>query len=159
MIVLVCGGRDFGDRQFVYDTLDELDQREEITCIVHGGATGADAHADGWAMSRGRVATRYPVQDWEWRSHGKRAGAMRNQRMLDEGKPDMVVAFPGGRGTADMVRRAKRAGVSVVEPRKGQLELGLDSSFEIDPDVPEEHTSHCEARMRWGDGECECKRK
>jgi hypothetical protein len=35
--------------------------------------------------------------------------------MLDEGKPDLVIAFPGGRGTADMVKKARRAGVEVVE--------------------------------------------
>lgn len=46
-------------------------------------------------------------------TNGKAAGPIRNQRMLDEGKPDLVVAFPGGRGTADMVRRAKAAGVPV----------------------------------------------
>ena len=46
---------------------------------------------------------------------GKRAGPLRNQRMLDEGKPDLVVAFPGGGGTKDMVRRAVKAGVSVHE--------------------------------------------
>jgi hypothetical protein len=34
--------------------------------------------------------------------------------MLEYG-PDLVVAFPGGRGTADMVRRAKAAGCEVLE--------------------------------------------
>jgi hypothetical protein len=35
--------------------------------------------------------------------------------MLDEGKPDLVVAFPGGGGTKDMVRRAVKAGLSIHE--------------------------------------------
>jgi hypothetical protein len=48
-----------------------------------------------------------------WKKHGRAAGPMRNQQMLDEGKPDLVIAFPGGSGTADMVRRAKAAGVPV----------------------------------------------
>ena len=43
----------------------------------------------------------------------KSAGHIRNQVMLDKGKPDVVVAFPGGRGTADMVRRAEGAGIEV----------------------------------------------
>jgi hypothetical protein len=49
----------------------------------------------------------------QWKKHGRAAGPIRNQRMLDKGKPDLVVAFPGGRGTADMIRRAERAGVPV----------------------------------------------
>ena len=44
---------------------------------------------------------------------GKKAGPLRNQRMLDEGKPDLVVAFPGGGGTKDTVRRAVQAGVII----------------------------------------------
>jgi hypothetical protein len=51
----------------------------------------------------------------QWKKHGRAAGPIRNQRMLDEGKPDLVVAFPGGRGTADMIRRAERAGVPVQQ--------------------------------------------
>jgi len=46
----------------------------------------------------------------EWDELGKKAGPLRNQRMLDEGKPDLVVAFPGGGGTKDMVSaRLRRA--------------------------------------------------
>jgi hypothetical protein len=44
-----------------------------------------------------------------------KAGPLRNYQMLEEGKPDLVVAFPGGGGTKDMVRRAVKAGVSVHE--------------------------------------------
>ena len=51
----------------------------------------------------------------EWDELGKKAGPLRNQRMLEEGKPELVVAFPGGGGTKDMVRRAVKAGVSVHE--------------------------------------------
>jgi hypothetical protein len=51
----------------------------------------------------------------DWKRHGPAAGPMRNQRMLDWG-PDLVVAFAGGKGTADMVRRARAAGVDVIEP-------------------------------------------
>ena len=43
------------------------------------------------------------------------AGFVRNQRMIDEGKPDLCVAFPGGDGTADMVKRARAAGIEVLE--------------------------------------------
>ena len=51
-------------------------------------------------------------------THGKGAGPIRNQRMLDAGQPDLVVAFEGGRGTADMITRTKRAGIEILEPRR-----------------------------------------
>ena len=52
----------------------------------------------------------------EWHRLGRKAGPIRNQRMLDEGKPDLVVAFPGGTGTAGMVALACKAGVRVILP-------------------------------------------
>jgi len=57
----------------------------------------------------------YELPQGEWDELGKKAGPLRNQRMLDEGKPDLVVAFPGGGGTKDMVRRAVKAGVAIHE--------------------------------------------
>ena len=41
------------------------------------------------------------------------------QQMIDEGKPDLVVAFKGGTGTADMVRRAKKHNIKVIEVKDG----------------------------------------
>lgn len=119
MRVLVCGGRDFTDREAVFSEIDAINNGDseghgpsEITCIIHGCASGADTLASEWARLRG-----VPVEGYraEWEKHGRRAGPLRNQRMLDEGEPDHVVAFPGGRGTADMVRRARKAGVYVDE--------------------------------------------
>src|SRR5262249_16770583 len=57
----------------------------------------------------------YGLPQGEWDELGKKAGPLRNQRMLDEGKPDLVVAFPGGGGTKDMVRRAVQAGGIIHE--------------------------------------------
>jgi hypothetical protein len=71
----------------------------------------------------GKWALRNGVLEWdflrEWRRAGTPDGAMRNQRMIAEGAPDLVIAFPGGLGTADMVERAKAAGVEVVESQGG----------------------------------------
>jgi hypothetical protein len=78
--------------------------------LIHGGARGADRLADRFAKAHGWHVDEYLA---DWKTHGKRAGPIRNQRMLDEGRPQLVVAFPGGRGTADMVDRARAAGVSV----------------------------------------------
>jgi hypothetical protein len=111
MRVLVCGGRDFGRWDVLLATLDDLHAQRPIDVIMHGGAPGADTMAEDWAKLRGAFNLPYYAA---WKKHGRAAGPIRNQLMLDEGKPDLVVAFPGGAGTADMVRRATAAGVPVV---------------------------------------------
>lgn len=83
----------------------------EPNLIIHGGATGADEMANLYAGRRGIQRIIFPA-NW---SIGKKAGPIRNQLMLDVGKPNLVVAFPGGTGTADMVRRSRKAGVEVIE--------------------------------------------
>ena len=112
MRVLVCGGRDWRDRGFVYRHLHWFNRtRGPIKLVIQGGAPGVDTMADDWARNSAINSDTFQA---DWRE-GPKAGPLRNQRMLDQGKPDLVVAFPGGRGTADMVRRARAAGVEVVE--------------------------------------------
>ena len=106
MKVLVCGGRDYDDQAFVSQTLSSF----VITTIMQGGAEGADTLAQNYALAHFIPLWTFRAN---WKEHGKAAGPIRNQSMLDYGKPDLVIAFPGGRGTADMVRRAKKAGVLV----------------------------------------------
>lgn len=115
MRVLVCGGRDFSDESTLINYLFRLDDDRPITAIIHGGAPGADTIAGKCAELLKVPCTVYRAA---WRKHGKAAGPIRNQRMLDEGKPDLVVAFAGGRGTANMVALAKIAGVETIEVRK-----------------------------------------
>jgi hypothetical protein len=105
--VLVCGGRDYGGSVEVFAALDRLHALRPIALVIHGDATGADEWAAWWADSRGVEERPYPA---EWHLHGRGAGPRRNQHMLADGRPDVVVAFPGGRGTADMVARAQAAG-------------------------------------------------
>jgi hypothetical protein len=81
-----------------------------IHCVVHGAARGADTLAKFWAQSNERPET--PVEA-KWRVYGNAAGPIRNNEMLTM-SPDMVVAFPGGPGTADMVRKALAAGITVL---------------------------------------------
>jgi hypothetical protein len=108
MRVLVCGGRDYEDRAALFAVMDGL--REEISAVITGGAGGADRLAHIWACRNDAKPEKYMA---EWDRYGRAAGPIRNQRMIDEGKPDLVVAFPGGRGTSDMVRRATAAGIPV----------------------------------------------
>lgn len=110
--VLVCGGRDYSDRAALFGTLDVAHSLGgPISMLLHGGASGADALAAEWARTNGVPYRGFPAN---WREYDKAAGPLRNQRMLDEGGPDLVVAFPGGGGTADMVRRAREVGVTVI---------------------------------------------
>lgn len=113
MRVLVCGGRDYTDREAVFAALDRLHAERGVDVVIHGDAAGADTQARLWAVARGIAHHPYPA---EWEKHGRGAGPIRNQEMLDGGKPDGVVAFPGGRGTADMVRRAEAAGLKIWFP-------------------------------------------
>lgn len=116
MILLVTGGRYYVNREAVFSALDRVHAKRPITVLVHGGAEGADALAEEWAVARGVRFRRFAVSKYEWIHYGKGAGPMRNARMLEEAKPAGVVAFPGGAGTADMVRRAHAAGITVWEP-------------------------------------------
>jgi SLOG family YspA-like protein len=113
MRVLVCGGRDFDDAGLMISVLDRLHAQKSFTVLIHGDARGADRMAGEWA-TRHAVDSRIFVPDYD--QFGPRlAPPFRNQRMLDEGKPDLVVAFPCGGGTKDMVRRAVSAGVAIHE--------------------------------------------
>lgn len=114
MKIIVCGGRDFTDRAFLFAALDAAHRKRPITKVAQGCCpTGADAFAVEWAKARGVRCIGFQAN---WDEFGPRAGPMRNQQMLDYGV-DGVIAFPGGRGTADMVRRARGAGVTVWEPK------------------------------------------
>jgi hypothetical protein len=112
--VLVCGGRDYDDKDYVFRQLDRLHAAKGVECIIHGNARGADSLAKLWAITRGIPHLPYPA---DWNTHGKSAGPIRNREMLADSKPDGVVAFPGGKGTSDMVTISRAAGVKVWDLR------------------------------------------
>lgn len=112
MRLLVCGGRDFHNHVEMDRFLRMVHEKRGIDVLINGGATGADAMAAAWAERWGIPVETYKA-DW---SLGKKAGPMRNRCMLVEGKPDGVAAFFGGKGTADMVKAAREAGIPVAFP-------------------------------------------
>jgi predicted Rossmann-fold nucleotide-binding protein len=119
MKILVCGGRDFTNKKALYEALDVGSQGAEEVLIIHGGAKGADSLAQQWADEKGWPCQYFPA---DWDKNGTAAGPMRNQKMLDVGKPDLVVAFPGGRGTTDMKKRTLKMNMALLEikcPLKG----------------------------------------
>lgn len=110
MKILVCGGRAFTNYQLVHDTL--LPYIDWDTTIIEGGANGADKCASIFASFYNVHHQQYKA---EWSKYGKSAGYRRNIQMLEAGKPDLVIAFPGGKGTTNMVEIARKAGVKVIE--------------------------------------------
>ena len=107
MKLLVCGGRDYNDRERVGAVLEGLCP----TSLAHGGAPGADTLASLWAAERGIPCRIYRP---DWARYGLGAGPKRNFNMLRLEKPDLVVAFPGGKGTKNMVNLAWKYNYQVV---------------------------------------------
>jgi hypothetical protein len=110
--VLVCGGRDYYHPHIVARVLDDVRQQLGHFELIEGGARGADRAAREWAQAR---QVPYLTVEADWELHGKAAGPIRNRKMLRL-QPDLVVAFPGGRGTQNMAHLAQQAGVQVWCP-------------------------------------------
>ena len=114
-IAILCGGRDHGPFTTAHlHWLATLHTRLCFTQIIEGGAGGADKQGYAWAEAHG-IDT---VTFWaNWTRDEKRAGPIRNQQMLDyllaQPEQGIVIAFAGGRGTADMVIRAEKAGIDI----------------------------------------------
>lgn len=155
MKILVCGGRNYGkfpghdapaelrkqfevERDHIYETLynvcdefglwtpcDDYGNALPTPTIISGKASGADQCAIDWAVVNWTELEEYPA---DWDTHGRGAGYIRNKEMLVKGKPDLVLAFPGGKGTANMIDIAKKAGVEVREFERpnAQQSLPLD---------------------------------
>lgn len=115
-------------REKLFSTLDDLCLKKGWTLqpdkegnwlpnvfVIAGRARGADSLAIDWAVTNWCNFQEFPA---DWYRYGKSAGYIRNKQMLDEGRPDIVVAFPGGKGTAMMSRLAVEAGVEVLEVKE-----------------------------------------
>lgn len=127
-ILIVTGSRSAG-AQPVHEGLNNIVKRKGTKpfLLIHGGAQGADAHADSWAKRNGVNVARI---DALWDAEGRSAGPKRNQRMLDYaialagglgetiGRPIFLrgVAFPGpgSRGTWHMVKLLRDARIATL---------------------------------------------
>lgn len=106
MIVAVTGGRDYEGN--VEEILAQLD----IDLLIHGGASGADKLAEAYCEANGIKTSCFKPN---WKLYGRAAGPKRNAEMV-AAKPDLCVAFPGGKGTANMIKLCNKAGVKVWQP-------------------------------------------
>lgn len=116
-LIVVTGGRNYNNRDAVRYALRRADWREgnqiEDVMVLSGGANRLDSLALEWAFDACVNAIRMPAQ---WSRHGRKAGILRNEEMIQlsrtfwrDGWCVLYIAFPGGDGTADMVRRMKNA--------------------------------------------------
>ena len=118
--VLICGDRNWTDTEAIEQVLDELEEFYTVACVIDGAARGADTLGHEAAERRDLTTVRFPANCEKF---GPAAGALRNQQMLDAGRPDMVIAFHDdfehSRGTRDMVRRAVKARIRTGIYRHG----------------------------------------
>ena len=116
--VLICGDRNYKDWVRIQEYLDTLQKR---TIIIHGGARGADSIAGNLATSLKMKVIKFPA---DWDKYGKAAGVLRNQQMLDEGQPSLVVYFhkdlENSKGTKDMVTRAISSKIKTINGETGE---------------------------------------
>lgn len=120
--IIVCGSREWKDRDAIDRELGELYQKHRSDLvIVHGACPkGADRLAESWCKAVGVTQERYPA---EWHKHGRAAGPIRNLEMAQsEPKPELCLAFWDGAsaGTKDMIRTAAREGIKVKRVRPWQ---------------------------------------
>jgi hypothetical protein len=142
MRLLVCGGRTFTDRAWLWAAIDLLHEAMPITEIIEGGATGADVRAGEWSEHRlGKKATVVEAE-WERYSAGLKAGqknpagAIRNTEMAKM-RPDLVLACPGGPGTAHMIATAHAYGLRVVLlERMPVVATGRAAQPNLEPPLP-----------------------
>jgi len=141
--LLVCGSREWTDRDLLAVTVDqavtEHGRGRPGVVLIHGGARGADRLAGQLARARGWELEVYPA---EWDRDGRSAGVRRNHRMLQTGRPELVLAFTddlaASRGTADMVCRARRAGLPVLVVGHPVPESGEGVRRQASPDAAQQ---------------------
>jgi hypothetical protein len=123
MRVLVCGGRDYGknpdgsineiEMDFLFNFLTELLLKHPDMVVIQGEARGADKLAKKWAEFINVPVVSFPAN---WALYGNLAGTIRNLQMIQEGRPDLVVAFKGGAGTRNMIKQATLYEIEVITP-------------------------------------------
>ena len=120
MRVLICGDRNWTDVKAIEDYVRTL---PKDTVVIEGEASGADSIARRVAEKYGLKVVAYVAQ---WTTYGRAAGPIRNRQMLEEGKPDIVVAFhnniESSKGTKNCLRQAEALGIKIMIKKSVVLE-------------------------------------
>jgi len=112
MRILICSGRFYADTKTVTRVLDVYARSHKMNVLIHGGHQALGGIIESWAREIDIHLIRYPAN---WARYGKYAELRRNLFMLEDSRPDLVLAFPGGEDTAECIKIAQRAGIKVVE--------------------------------------------
>lgn len=112
MKVLVCGGRKYSNMSRIFCTLNAIHAIRPILEVIEGGATGADSIAGNWAKMYGEKLT---VVLPDYRKHDPKVAPLIRNSQMAELNPDLLIAFPGGSGTADMIKKAKARHIPILE--------------------------------------------
>lgn len=125
MRVLICGDRHWKDEDIVEEYIKSL---PSDTVVIQGMCRGADIIARSKAHQRGLEVKDFPTK---WDLYGRAAGPIRNRQMIEEGKPDLVVAFHNdlskSKGTANMLKQARERGIP-TEVRSSLSSMSQSSS-------------------------------
>lgn len=117
--LIVCGSRsmtygigNLGTVKDAVETIREVCRSGGYDQIVSGGADGADSIGEMVAREDGLGLVLFPA---DWDKHGRAAGPKRNEQMARyaASREGGIVAFKGGKGTADMLKRARWYGVKI----------------------------------------------
>lgn len=109
--VCVCGGRNYFNRKRMHEVLSYVLSHHPDFMIVSGGCTGADTLAVEWAKQNDVY---YEIYNANWKKYGKAAGPIRNRQMAESGI-DVLLAFPGGKGTENMITECNDRKIKVVK--------------------------------------------
>lgn len=113
MRVIIAGGRNYKFTYNDYRLLEALSCRMDIEEVITGGATGADECGKKWAKARHLPHKEFPAN---WNEYGRAAGPRRNLDMVWYAGPNAaLIAFPGGRGTANVTKIAREHGLYIIE--------------------------------------------
>ncbi|WP_248805026.1 DUF2493 domain-containing protein [Pseudomonas sp. MWU13-2100] len=110
MRVLICAGRYYLNAAMCRKALEAYHQTRRISVLIHGGNQFLGSEVEDWARENGTHLVRYPSN---WQLYGKQAERRRNQFMLTDSEPELVIAFPGGHDTEELLAQAKAMNIEI----------------------------------------------
>lgn len=111
MRLLICAGRHYADTLMCERVLDAYRDIKCVQVLIHGASQFLGNVLEDWAREHEIDVVRYPPN---WKKHGKQAERQRNQFMLNDSRPDVVIALPGGDDTRELILQARAAGIHVL---------------------------------------------